>query len=176
MDLYDIGGDHWYIQSTSTNEPDFPLLSLDGCAALGSDGKTWEIYMYSCSYLVYGNDEEFSNCQDIWVLTIPAFRWFRLPATRRPIIGHGCHIVGKQLVTVAGNPWDKVNDPWDLREQTLCTNTPFRVYDLESLQVGWTPPPPNLALWRDVLSTIGNSGRTTTLLANMLRQRWSRSL
>lgn len=142
MDLYDIGRDTWYIQSTSTNEQDFPLFSLDGCAALGSDGKTWEIYMYGCSYMAYSNIEEYSNCQDIWVLTIPAFRWFRLPAERKPLVGHGCYIAGKQLVTVAGFAFNRQSDPWDLREQTLCMNTPFRVYDLEALKVGKALLPP----------------------------------
>jgi hypothetical protein len=93
--------------------------------------------MYSCTGLVYGTIEEYTSCQDIWVLTIPGFHWFRIRTdrTRRAINGHGCHVVGKQLVTVAGMPFDRMPYP-DRMEHSLCMNTPFRVFDLEKLEVG----------------------------------------
>ena len=72
-----------------------------------------------------------------WVLTIPASHWFRIRADHmQKILGaHVCHIAGRQLVTVAGHEFDKIPDPLDFREQTLCLNSPFRIYDLERLEV-----------------------------------------
>jgi hypothetical protein len=111
---------------------------VGGCAALGSNGKTWEIYMHGSNSQARYIPDEYARCQDIWVLTIPAFHWFRIRTdrARRAIASHDCHIVGKQLITVAGIEVDEVKDPQKSEEQKLCTNSPFRVYDLEKLEVG----------------------------------------
>ena len=138
MDLYDIEKDKWYVQSTSTDEPKLPVYFLDGCAALGSDGKTWEIYMYGCRSLVRGTAEEVTNCQDVWVLTIPAFHWFLIgkDSKRKPLAGHACHVVGRHLITVIGREFDEKTNNSDYTERTICMNSPFRVFNLESLEVG----------------------------------------
>ena len=103
MDLYDIEKDKWYFQSTSS-ESTFPIKTLSGCAAVGSSGRTWEIYMHGGSFDPAPDKTEYENQQDIWVLTILAFHWSRIPMdhNRRPFAGHGCHIARKQLITVSG--------------------------------------------------------------------------
>jgi hypothetical protein len=138
VDLYDIEKDKWHIQSTSTDEPGYPIYSIGGCAALGGNGSTWEIYMYGSTRQLRYKTDEYASCQDIWVLTIPAFQWFRIRTdhARRALAGHDCHIVGKQLITVAGIEVDETVDPQKTEEQRVCMNSPFRVYDLKKLKVG----------------------------------------
>ena len=147
MDLYDIERDKWYFQSTST-DADYPLKTLSGCVAVGSDERTWEIYMHGSIEQRFVDSIEYASRQDIWVLTIPAFHWFRIPAdhNRKALVGHQCHIVGKQLVTVSGHEVDGAD--WNTTAQEAsCMNSPFRVFDLEQLKVGYpsfSPPPPPL--------------------------------
>lgn len=74
---------------------------------------------------------------DVWVLTIPAFRWFKLggATARRPLGGHGCEIVGSSLVTVGGIGVGGVVDAEHNDEQIYCEPSPFRIYDLKELKV-----------------------------------------
>ena len=136
MDLYDIEKDKWYSQSTSTDESNYPVKTLSGCAAIGSDGRTWEIYMYGGNR---GVGTDLAELQDIWVLTLPAFHWFRIPTdhSRRILAGHKCHIAGKQLITVSGVETLEILKGNESNVDITCMDTPFRVYDLEHLGVSF---------------------------------------
>ena len=139
MDLYDIEKDKWYSQSTSTDESNYPVKTLSGCAAIGSDGRTWEIYMYGGTRESGADLTDLQSRQDIWVLTLPAFHWFRIPTdhSRRILAGHECHIAGKQLITVSGGETAENLKGNESFVGIACMDTPFRVYDLEHLGVSF---------------------------------------
>lgn len=51
---------------------------------------------------------------DAWVLSIPAFRWFRVDAKSDTRYSHACARVGSQMIVVGGNDnpvWNK-KDPF----------------------------------------------------------------
>lgn len=55
------------------------------------------------SYMYAGYDSDGGVIEDIWILSLPAFRWFK--ATTKNAFsrfGHSCVVVGSQMVVVGG--------------------------------------------------------------------------
>lgn len=105
VDIYDISSGAWYTQTTTgdptvTDNGGFPNPRMIGCvvAASAPDNSSHNIYMYGGggSYLSGGFDE-------IWVLSLPMFRWTRVFTGSLPLFGNTCHMAGnKYMLSVGG--------------------------------------------------------------------------
>lgn len=129
-----MDADKWLTQTTSSDVAEFPDVLMDFCSASVSSNASSEIYLYGVSRA----ERPYNTVDDdVWVLTMPAFRWFRLggATARRPLGGHGCEIVGSSLVTVGGVGVGGIVDADHDDEQIYCEPSPFRIYDLKELKV-----------------------------------------
>ncbi len=102
------------------------------------------------SSFVYGGWDSYhgdgaAQYDEIFVLSLPAFRWFRAAnAGWRPRHGHTCHVVGqRQLLSIGGadaTQYRPVNGSRDMRRPMFATRDPhpqgLAVFDITSLK--WT--------------------------------------
>ncbi|KAK8248308.1 hypothetical protein HDK77DRAFT_224807 [Phyllosticta capitalensis] len=116
LTIYDIATKSWHWQRTSASwdTPD-PRVTfcIVGAASLNN---TFEIFLYG------GIDQSRARFfDDIHVLSLPAFRWFRisLNTTGIPRSSHSCNRVANQMVVVGGYDLSKGgntsltdSDPW----------------------------------------------------------------
>ena len=127
VDIYDIASGSWYTQATTrdpaANNGDsdgFPKPRMMGCivAASAPDNSSHQIYMHSGAGKLYGD-----SFDDVWVLSLPMFRWKRVSENVFGFFGHTCHVVGnnRYMVTLGG-----------YREANWCENLLY-VYDLSGL-------------------------------------------
>lgn len=49
-----------------------------------------------------GIDESGAGLSDTWILTLPAFRWIRVPLTSPTRTVHSCSLVGKSQMLIVG--------------------------------------------------------------------------
>ncbi|VUC31112.1 unnamed protein product [Clonostachys rosea] len=95
----------WLQQPTSTSASPFGSAiapdSRSQFCLTGARGKngTYEIFVYG-GY----NDRLSTDLDDVWILSLPAFRWFRVPSSRAPARRyHDCATIGKsQMISVGG--------------------------------------------------------------------------
>lgn len=73
-----------------------------------------------------------ADSQNVYILTLPAFRWIRVSASTAPRAGSNCEVVNSQMISVGG--WDPTGtasysnvDPWPYG---------VGVFDLTSLSWG----------------------------------------
>ncbi|KAM0563725.1 hypothetical protein ACHAPJ_001457 [Fusarium lateritium] len=110
--IFDPSSKEWYSQQ-STGGPPNPRVDFCSVGVPGQNG-TYEIY-------IYGGTQNFENKSfgDVWVLSLPGFRWFKADgeAPRRAM--HGCALVGnRQMLSIGGNDlgqqggW-RDKDPWE---------------------------------------------------------------
>lgn len=142
--VYDSATDTWYKQATTVQDGgDHPTGRIGFCAIATSaaDNSSHNIYMYGGESPANTS----SAFSDMWVLSVPSFRWIRLGVDNSPARKHhGCTAVGqKYMVTYGGVPsgWMKEGDD-DACDQV---NYGMRLFDLSNL--GWTsrydgPPAP----------------------------------
>ncbi|KAF9775284.1 hypothetical protein IL306_006652 [Fusarium sp. DS 682] len=111
--IYDPSTKEWYYQQTSGVSPD-PRVEFCSVGVQSPDG-TYEIFIYGGWNMWNDKTKSFG---DVWVLTLPAFKWFKAD-TDAPQRGmHGCALVGKrQMISVGGIKWGKDEgwrdkDPW----------------------------------------------------------------
>lgn len=113
--VYDIASKTWFTQPTSPDGTTFPDDRTEGCAvaAKAPDSSSYNIYLYGGKKPnAAGETPEFLGLGEVWVLSIPSFKWVRSNAdfaiTR---VGHTCHrIQEKYMVTYRGlgpTPCDK---------------------------------------------------------------------
>ncbi|KAF1987247.1 hypothetical protein K402DRAFT_55465 [Aulographum hederae CBS 113979] len=109
--LYDPYIDRWYAQKASGEIPAFRELF---CAVtVPGDNGTFEIFIYGGV-----NQMNWEVYADMYILTIPGFVWFKVPArrVRAKRHGHTCEPVGgRQLMSIGGidNPQDGKNYWYD---------------------------------------------------------------
>lgn len=88
IDVYDIASDKWYQQKTTGEQP--PILAL-GCAVAqpAADSSSFNIYHYG-GYKGADSREDFTD--DVWVLSLPSFKWIHAVTgeSRRSRAGHRC--------------------------------------------------------------------------------------
>ncbi|KIW26325.1 hypothetical protein, variant [Cladophialophora immunda] len=105
--LYDVSTKKWYVQRATGDIPP-PRTEFCTVGKASSDGKTYELFVYggmtNTTYdLNYPNEPGYLN---VYVLSLPAFRWFQTPATtstRR--CSHTCSVIGnRQMVSIGGRP------------------------------------------------------------------------
>ncbi|KAK4452121.1 kelch repeat-containing protein [Podospora aff. communis PSN243] len=96
LSLYDIATGKWYSQPTTGSRP----TRRERFCAVGVQGpnKTFEIFLYG------GVDMQASRSSDeVYVLSLPGFVFFKGPGSSTPRADHGCALVGKrQLLSVGG--------------------------------------------------------------------------
>ncbi|KAH8900412.1 hypothetical protein GQ53DRAFT_708224 [Thozetella sp. PMI_491] len=88
---------HWQ-QATGASSDDIPPPRSHFCSAgvLGPGG-TYDIFVYG------GYDAHNTVLSDAYILSLPAFRWFHIPASATPRWGHQCAFAGKrQIISVGG--------------------------------------------------------------------------
>ncbi|KAL6715368.1 hypothetical protein ACLMJK_007634 [Lecanora helva] len=120
--LYDIHTDLRYQQATTGDVPP----GREGFCAVGApaaDNSSYEISIYGgySNSSEDSSDSAFADFEAVYILSLPAFHWFRAASgTRRAY--HTCQLIGKrQMISIGGqliesNPTRRVgaevSDPW----------------------------------------------------------------
>ncbi|GME34275.1 putative kelch repeat protein [Neofusicoccum parvum] len=110
--MYEPTEKRWYSQVTTGDRPS-PRTFF---CVVGAQGKnnTYEIF-------IMGGYYDFSDgvLDDIYILSLPGFHWFKVPTTTgSPRCVHTCNVVGKRQMLVVGGigkPWPagwEDPDPW----------------------------------------------------------------
>lgn len=113
----------WYEQNTSGR---IPNPRLDACAAMGvaPDNSSYNTY-------VHGGRSPSGDFDEVWVLTLPYFRWIKVVKGSFPIFGHNCHLVGsKQMLILGGNRYTQVKD----KHPCYLGRTGVAIFDMTTLQ------------------------------------------
>jgi hypothetical protein len=97
--VYNSGTGSWYGQVT-TAEGDFPPGRWSFCAVAASapDNSSHAIY-------IYGGESPSavrSSYSDMWILSIPSFRWIRVDVQSTPRKAHGCTAVAERYMLTYG--------------------------------------------------------------------------
>ncbi|KAL1634846.1 hypothetical protein SLS58_010529 [Diplodia intermedia] len=102
--VYDPANDTWYSQVATGDVPGtrdgFCLVGAQETGAAGANG-SYELFLYGGWNAAKGS----ATYNDTYVLSLPAFRWFRGPNATAARLNHGCHAVGagrRQFVSVGG--------------------------------------------------------------------------
>ncbi|APA12662.1 hypothetical protein SS1G_03685 [Sclerotinia sclerotiorum 1980 UF-70] len=110
--IYDIQSRKFYLQSAGGDSIPFPRANFCAVGAGSSDNSTWEIFIYGGFHL---GDINSYGLDKVYILTLPAFRWFEAPAIGGTVrSSHRCQIIGKrQMLSIGGhgNDYDD-QDPW----------------------------------------------------------------
>uniref|UniRef100_A0A0B7JJA1 Kelch repeat protein n=1 Tax=Bionectria ochroleuca TaxID=29856 RepID=A0A0B7JJA1_BIOOC len=122
--FYDPYLDRWYYQKTIN-----PPSPMDDFCVVGiqSTHGTYEIFLYG------GIDQSGKVSSDIWVLSLPLFRWFRYTLNAsEPRSNHACAIAGKrQMISVGGIDRTNSSDAWTSQDPWYNT---LGVFDLAELK------------------------------------------
>lgn len=128
--VYDIDSDTWDTQQTATTGAN-PTQRASFCwvAASTTDNSSHHIYVYGGYDGTYQTTSSAIAYDEMWVLSIPAFRWTKLsdgnPSHRRQ--NHVC---------VQMNPTTMLSIGGNLEYGQALNDTAFDVYDLSAAQ--WT--------------------------------------
>ncbi|KAL6717932.1 hypothetical protein ACLMJK_004017 [Lecanora helva] len=96
VSVYDIGGDKWFQQTASG---DIPQWRYVGCSVAVSapDGSSHSIYVFGG----WGNSAGVSD-GNVYVLSIPSFRWIRVNEDSNLRSRHQCALASKSTMLVVG--------------------------------------------------------------------------
>ena len=89
----------WYRQQATGDIPD-PRADYCLVGATAPDNSSYNIYMY-------GGRDRSQAFDQVYVLSLPSFKWMKLWEGDSPRWGHTCHAVGNsgsQMITVGGVP------------------------------------------------------------------------
>ncbi|CAL5871657.1 uncharacterized protein PFLUO_LOCUS5910 [Penicillium psychrofluorescens] len=111
VDIFDIASmdGAWYNQPVSG---DIPGPRTDFCVVTVSapDNSSHNIYLY-------GGQGANNLYDDVYVLSLPSFRWIKMYQGESPRYGHTCHLVGnKQMLTVGGDASEDLMSGCDWEE------------------------------------------------------------
>lgn len=98
----ETGEGTWYEQISSGRTPN---PRYDACAvmAVAPDNTSYNIY-------VFGGRSPTGDFDEIWVLSLPYFRWIKVVKGSFPIFGQHCHLVGsKQMLVLGGNVYTQLS-------------------------------------------------------------------
>ncbi|KAE8394155.1 kelch repeat protein [Aspergillus alliaceus] len=128
--VYDIGKQKWYTQRTSG---DIPRWRMSGCTvtAAAQDLSSYSIYIFGG--MAPTTDESDGN---IYVLSIPSFRWIRVYDDNTVRIKHKCLLAQKSTMLVIGGIIPVTNREYDPLAQN-CDSAAFAngigIFDLYTL-------------------------------------------
>ncbi|KAF5574015.1 kelch repeat [Fusarium pseudoanthophilum] len=105
--MFDPSSKEWYYQQTSGTSPD-PRVDFCSVGVQGPNN-TYDIYIYG-GWNTWNDKTKAYG--DVWVLSLPAFEWFKADVDGPKRGMHGCALVGKrQMLSIGGNNWGK-NEGW----------------------------------------------------------------
>ncbi|KAI9740608.1 MAG: hypothetical protein M1834_005189 [Cirrosporium novae-zelandiae] len=129
LDVFDVAAlnssdpsSGWYTQEITGTVPD---PRVDFCAVMESapDNSSHNIYVYGG----WDPSKDETYFDEIWVLSLPSFRWIKIFTGSSPRFGHTCHLVGhRQMITVGGLDNKQNNDSCDWEYKSVA------IYDLTS--------------------------------------------
>ncbi|KAF2828970.1 hypothetical protein CC86DRAFT_464703 [Ophiobolus disseminans] len=133
--VYDSANDTWYSQATTVEGGgDFPDGRWWFCAVAASarDNSSHSIYMYGGESPNSGTNAH----SDMWVLSVPSFRWVRVSVDSPPRKSLGCAVVGQSyMVTYGGVPSGSTKEEGD-NDACDQDNYGLRLFDMSKL--AWT--------------------------------------
>ncbi|CZT45257.1 uncharacterized protein RSE6_05552 [Rhynchosporium secalis] len=130
IDIYNPSTQKWYSQSASGDVPSGrKTFCMTG--AQGTNHSTYEIFVYGGSGLEFFSDAN-SDSRNVYILTLPAFRWIRAGALTAPRAGSSCQTVKNQMISYGGfDPTGTTSferlEPWAFG---------IGIFDLHSLKWG----------------------------------------
>ncbi|KAI4167047.1 MAG: hypothetical protein LQ343_007512 [Gyalolechia ehrenbergii] len=97
ISVYDIANDRWYQQQATG---DVPPGRYHGCSLAVSavDQTSHSIYIFGG----FGASNPQQNDGNVYVLSIPSFRWIRVTLDQDQRFRHTCHLMGKNHKVVVG--------------------------------------------------------------------------
>ncbi|KAL3964455.1 hypothetical protein ACCO45_001459 [Purpureocillium lilacinum] len=108
VSMYDTVKEKWFWQRAGGS---VPRVRENYCAVgvRGPQG-TFEIFIHG------GTNSADGTLSDTFVLSLPAFTWFKVDVNAPARMGHACAVVGKRQMLISGGlavQWDwKTNDEW----------------------------------------------------------------
>lgn len=169
IQVYDVARRTWKTQRASGSpgsETTIPAPRILGCSVMvpAPDNSSYNIY-------VFGGEAQLGGprIKDIWVLTLPSFKWIKLANDKIGPVGATCRRIANQALLFGSGP----------ASESDCQPF-FRIFDLTSLQ--WTnsydPRAPAYLVPRAISSAIGGNltGGATALAPNQIAGPWTDSL
>ena len=132
--VYDSATDSWYNQATTVEGGgDYPEPRMSFCATAASapDNSSHNIYMYGGESTL-STPDAFS---DMWILSIPTFRWMRVNITSEARKSVTCTAVGQRYIMTYGG----IKGGWgEEGDKDVCDDENFglRLFDMSNL--AWT--------------------------------------
>ncbi|XDG04795.1 hypothetical protein ABKA04_004410 [Annulohypoxylon sp. FPYF3050] len=139
ISVYDISSDTWYTQKATG---DIPNTRSDFCAGVSAapDDSSFQVTIHGGA-----GEDRGPNYNDVYVLTIPSFRWIKMNDSGNPDlriynstgrVGHNCDVWNEAQLIISGGavylPVDD-NDPqsavWSVNGECNKTYPPFKVLD-----------------------------------------------
>ncbi|KAI0004358.1 hypothetical protein F4779DRAFT_600151 [Xylariaceae sp. FL0662B] len=139
--FYDVAANKWYTQTTAGDSP--PLRDRFCISVARSQNNTYEVFIYGGH-----NSQTKTIYDDIWILSIPAFTWFKAEARGTLRNDHECTIVGNQMISVGGfrsylnftepDEWAQGIGVFDLSTLTWSDHyEPHTTYESPSIVKDW---------------------------------------
>lgn len=102
IQIYDVGNERWYSQKATGNVPGSRRRFCAG-AGTAPDSSSYNIYLYGGRG--FGNNTD--GYDDVYVLSLPSFRWFQLwpdgvKSGERPHYDLSCNVVNESIMIVMG--------------------------------------------------------------------------
>ncbi|KAK2762299.1 hypothetical protein FQN54_001309 [Arachnomyces sp. PD_36] len=99
--IYDIHTKTWHSQTASGDVPE-GRSEFCSVSAQGGDNDTYEIFAFGGTTGHWDSTNDDSS--QVYVLSLPAFRWFRTPVETEPRFMHTCEVVGgRQMLSIGGS-------------------------------------------------------------------------
>ncbi|KAJ5578364.1 uncharacterized protein N7459_007328 [Penicillium hispanicum] len=115
----------WYTQTTWGDIPD-PRTDFCVVAVSAADNSSHNIYLYGG----LGSEAD-AGFDQIYVLSLPSFRWINIYAGDSPRYSHTCHLAARsQMLTVGGAKYTNLTNGYDWEVKSVA------ILDLSTLQWG----------------------------------------
>lgn len=135
--VYDIASKQWYVQNT-TGTPPGQLTEFCSVYAAANDSSSFNIYIYG-GYDGLNADD--LPTDDIWILSVPSFQWFKAYSgqTSHGRSGHKCVTPYPDQMFIVGGVH---------QSQASCVDGIIQVFDLNSLKFQDSYSPATWALYQ----------------------------
>ncbi|CAI7635265.1 unnamed protein product [Penicillium pancosmium] len=132
ISIYDIASGMWYKQQSTG---DIPSWRMAGCSVVvpALDRSSFSIYIFG------GMDNTISGSDgNVYVLSIPSFRWIKVYSNSTPRIKHKCELLGKHTMLIIGGniPTNKGGEFYPMPGNCDATSGTFAngmgIFDLQT--------------------------------------------